>query len=310
MTDIIFHHYQTSPFSEKIRLIFGYKNVAWKSVNIPAIMPKPDVVALTGGYRRTPVMQIGADIYCDTALIADVLERLYPAPTLYPAALEGSARILAQWADSTLFWSAIPYSFQPAGMQNFFGKMPPEHMQAFAADRAKFRGNAPRMSVAEATGQVREAVKRLDNMLAANDFLLGGQATIADFSVYHAIWFVRDVAKLAAVLDAAPRLRAWADRMAALGHGPSTQLSSEEALAIAREHKAEDVSGRPFVDLHGIALGQEVTVFPSDYGIDPVQGTLVLADANELAVHRTDDRAGEVVVHFPRLGFQLKKVEA
>ncbi len=310
MTDIIFHHYQTSPFSEKIRLIFGYKNVAWKSVNIPAVMPKPDVVALTGGYRRTPVMQIGADIYCDTALIADLLERLYPAPSLCPPALEGSARILAQWADSTLFWSAIPYSFQPAGMQNFFGKMPPEQMQVFAADRAKFRGNVPRMALAEATGQIGEAVKRLENMLAANDFLLGAQATIADFSVYHAIWFVRDVAKLVAVLDAAPRLRAWADRMAAFGHGSSKQLTSEDALAIAREHTATDVSGRPFVDLHGIALGEEVNVFPTDYGIDPVQGTLVLADANELAVRRTDDRAGELVVHFPRLGFQLKKVEA
>ncbi|HEY8022962.1 MAG TPA: glutathione S-transferase family protein [Burkholderiaceae bacterium] len=310
MSDIIFHHYQTSPFSEKIRLIFGYKNISWKSVNIPAIMPKPDVVALTGGYRRTPVMQIGADIYCDTALIADVLERLFPTSSLYPANLEGSARILAQWADSTLFWSAIPYSFQPAGMQNVFGNMPPEHMQAFAADRAKFRGTVPRMSTAEATGQVREAVKRLENMLAGGDFLQGAQATIADFSVYHAIWFIRDVAKLGAILDPAPKLRAWSDRMAAFGHGQSSSLSSADALSIAREHKTEDLSARPFVDLHGIALGEQVNIFPSDYGIDPVQGTLVLADANELAVRRKDDRAGEVVVHFPRLGFQLKKVEA
>jgi hypothetical protein len=67
MADIILHHYATSPFSEKVRLVLGYKKLAWKSVHIPSIMPKPDVLALTGGYRRTPFMQIGSDIYCDSA---------------------------------------------------------------------------------------------------------------------------------------------------------------------------------------------------------------------------------------------------
>jgi hypothetical protein len=46
-----------SPFSEKVRLVLGYKQLAWKSVIVPAIMPKPDVVALTGGYRKTPFLQ-------------------------------------------------------------------------------------------------------------------------------------------------------------------------------------------------------------------------------------------------------------
>ena len=115
MSDIILHHYPTSPFSEKVRLILGYKNIPWQSVMIPRIMPKPDVVALTGGYRRTPFMQIGADIYCDTALVCDELERRFPTPSLYPAGVpRGLVDILAQWADSTLFWQgAIGYAFQP-----------------------------------------------------------------------------------------------------------------------------------------------------------------------------------------------------
>ena len=64
MTELILHHYPTSPFSEKIRLIMGYKKLAWKSVIVPQIQPKPDVVALTGGYRKTPFLQVGSDIYC------------------------------------------------------------------------------------------------------------------------------------------------------------------------------------------------------------------------------------------------------
>jgi len=115
MADLILHHYPTSPFAEKVRLILGYKKLAWKSVIIPMIMPKPDVAALTGGYRKTPVLQIGADIYCDTALIADVLEHLQPEPSLYPEPSKGMGRTLAQWADTTLFWTAMAYNFQPAG---------------------------------------------------------------------------------------------------------------------------------------------------------------------------------------------------
>jgi glutathione S-transferase len=309
MADIIFHHYQNSPFSEKIRLIFGHKKLAWKSVIIPPIMPKPDLVALTGGYRRTPVMQIGADIYCDTALIADVLERIAPSPSLYPAPQAGIGKTLAQWADSTLFWTAIGYSFQPAGVQNILGNMPPEMAQGFAADRTKFRANAPRMSLPEATGQLGEMLTRLEDMLTdGKPYLLGAQATIADFAVYHAIWFVRDVAKVPGILERAPKLSAWIDRMAAIGHGQRDKLSSEEALAVARSGTLEDLAGRPFVDLHGVKLGERVCIQPTDYGIDPVEGELVLADANELALRRSDERAGAVVVHFPRLGFQLKKI--
>src|SRR2546422_4569969 len=87
---LILHHYDASPFSEKIRKIFGMKRLAWRAVEQPSMMPKPDLVPLTGGYRRIPVLQIGADVYCDTQLIVRVLERLHPAPTLYPGASEGT----------------------------------------------------------------------------------------------------------------------------------------------------------------------------------------------------------------------------
>ena len=76
MTDLILHQYPGSPFSEKIRNLFGYKQQAYQSVEIPVIMPKPDLMALTGGYRKTPVLQHGADIYCDTGIICQLIDRL------------------------------------------------------------------------------------------------------------------------------------------------------------------------------------------------------------------------------------------
>src|SRR6202050_5812662 len=102
----LLHHYAMSPFAEKIRTLLGFKRIAWTSVLIPSIMPKPALTALTGGYRKTPVLQLGADIYCDTALISRVLEELAPEPSIYPAASAGPWAGAGQRGDSTLVSSA------------------------------------------------------------------------------------------------------------------------------------------------------------------------------------------------------------
>ena len=47
MSALILHHYPTSPFAEKVRLVCGYKKLDWQSVTIPMVMPKPDLMPLT-----------------------------------------------------------------------------------------------------------------------------------------------------------------------------------------------------------------------------------------------------------------------
>lgn len=306
MSDIILHHYPNSPFAEKIRRVLAYKKLPWKSVQIPIIMPKPDLMPLTGGYRRTPVLQVGADVYCDTALICDVLERMAPEPALYPAAVVGQARLLAQWADSTLFWTVIGYVFQPAGLKSMFGHMSPEELQAFGADRAAMRGNAPRMHPSDAAAALPEYLRWLEDMLSGGaPWLLGQQASIADFAVYHCLWFLQNAKAVAGILDQYPRLQAWMETIAAFGHGAPEKISAEDALAVARLGVTAALNGA-FVDTHGIALGAQVTVSPTDYALDPVAGELVIASEREYAVRRSDERAGTVVVHFPRIGYQLR----
>ena len=102
-TGIILHQYDISPFSEKVRIILGIKNLAWSSVIQPVIMPKPDLLPLTGGYRKIPVMQIGADIYCDSAIIIRELERRFPEPSIYTGADRGISHAIEFWADHPLF---------------------------------------------------------------------------------------------------------------------------------------------------------------------------------------------------------------
>jgi len=305
MPDFILHHYDASPFSEKLRLIFGFKGMAWSSVKIPVILPKPDLVALTGGYRKTPIVQVGADIYCDTALIARLIEQHQPTPSLTPPSAP-LAPVLAQWADSTLFWTVIPYTMQPAGAAHVFAGLPPEALKAFAADRAPFTAGMKRQTAMDATASLQGYLAALDSQLAdGRPWLLGDAACIADFSVAHCAWYVRRGGPVADILQPFLHFSAWLDRVLALGHGRPGKMGSEEALAVARaapsHAQCEVETGL------GFEAGQAVTVAPTDYGQDPVAGTLVGLSRHEVVVRRTDERTGTVHVHFPRSGYQLKQ---
>ncbi len=311
MADLILHHYPTSPFSEKVRLILGHKGLAWKSVHIPRIMPKPDVLALTGGYRRTPFLQIGADVYCDTALIAEVLDHHQPEPPLYPAHARGLSRVLAQWADGTLFWAAMGHNLSPKGAAALFAGQPPEAAAAFAADRGAMRTNMTVLRPSDATSAYRSYLRRLSSMLDDQPFLLGEIPCIADFAAYHPLWFSRVVnPAMAGVLDATPDVLEWMDRMAAIGHGRPEVMTSADAIALAHSSTPAALTDDIFQDDHGIALGSRVTVAPEAFGTEPTEGILRAATRTRYTLERTDERAGTVHVHFPRVGFVLKEVKA
>ncbi len=308
MNDLILHHYDGSPFAEKARLMLGFKGLAWRSVKVPSILPKPDVVALTGGYRRTPFAQVGADVYCDTALIARLLEQRAPAPTLFPAEAP-LAPLFAQWADATLFWTVIPYTMQPAGLAHRFAGAPPEMLKAFAADRAPFTAGMTRQTVADASANLRSQLAALEGQLAdGRAFLFGDRPSIADFAVAHCLWFVHSGGPVAAILAPYAAIDAWVARMRAFGHGRPEPLDSADALAIA----ASAGGHAPCAVAAGLGFeaGQAVTVTPTDYGRDPVAGTLVGLGGDEVVIRRHDPRAGTVHVHFPRAGFQIKQEQS
>jgi glutathione S-transferase len=309
MSEIILHHYDTSPFAEKVRLVLGYKQLAWRSVTVPQIMPKPDVVALTGGYRRTPFVQMGADVYCDTALICRVLDARQPSPSLYPPEAGGRQHMMAAWADATLFWAAIPYALQPAGAATLLAGKTPEELKAFAIDRAAMTGGGRyRVPPAEAKAQLSVHLAWLAAELADGRlYLCGAQPCIADFSVAHCLWFVRRATAVAGILAAHPPVAAWLERMLAIGHGQSSPMASAEAIAVAA---ASSVHAATVVEPgFGFEAGADVTISATDYGSDPVRGTLVGLTDHSATVRRVDERAGVVQVHFPRIGYVVRKAE-
>ncbi|MFT6464593.1 glutathione S-transferase family protein [Halopseudomonas sp.] len=308
MTDLILHHYPQSPFAEKARLMLGFKGLAWHSVMIPAVMPKPDLIALTGGYRRTPVMQIGADIYCDTALIARRLEREKATPALFPEGKEAAAAGLAQFADQVLFQHGVAINFQPKGLAARFAGAPEAMVQGFMADRkALFSGGtASRLDSAVALSQWPALIGRLETQLDRDgEFLLGDQACVADFAHYHPLWFVASNKAVAEALEGYPAVKAWMQRIADFGHGSFTAMEAADAIKIAKEATPESMPATDFVSPGGFAAGQQVTVSAVDYGTEEVAGKLVFEDAEEIVISREDERAGLVQVHFPRFGFKI-----
>jgi len=311
MSALILHHYPTSPFAEKVRLIMGYKKLSWQGVTIPMVMPKPDLMPLTGGYRRTPVLQIGADIYCDTSLICTMLDHVQPEPSLYGSHAKGLVRTVAQWADNIVFPVAMGYNFQPAGAAHVFASTAPEVVKVFAQDRQAMRGGASRMPAADATGAYKNYLRRVSSMLEGQDFVLGSQPTLADFSIYHSVWFtVVKVPLLAGILDTTPLVKAWVARMQAFGHGNNSELSTTDALNVAHDATPLDVSKEIFQDEHGIPLGTQVIVHAESFGTEPTQGELVAATRTRYSLRHNDPRTGSVHVHFPRNGFILKRAEA
>ena len=310
MTELILHHYPTSPFAEKARLLLGFKGLSWRSVKISPVMPKPDLTALTGGYRKTPVLQIGADIYCDTALIARRLEQEKALPAFFPEGQEMVTASFASWADSVVFQHAVSLVFQPESIAVRFGSLPPEAIKAFLADRAGLfsGGSATRLSAEQARHQWPTIMARLEQQLEREqgDFLFG-QPSIADFALAHPLWFLKATPVTSPLVDAYPAVSAWFGRVMGFGHGASSEMTSQEALEVARTATPAALPDEQFDEPNGFEAGQQVVIAATDYGVDPVGGELLFAGAEELIVRREDERGGVVHVHVPRFGFRIEK---
>jgi glutathione S-transferase len=253
-------------------------------------------------------MQIGADIYCDSALMCRVIDRIAPEPPLYPESTHGLAAIVAQWADQSFFWTAVPFTMQPAGVAHLFAGMPPEAVKAFGADRAAMAPGFRRAPLHDQAAHFHDYLGRLEHLLADDRlFLLGALPSIADFSAAQSIWFVRRAPPVAEHLEGYRRIAVWYARVTAFGHGTSEKMTSAEAIALAKRTASFAPCG---VDADaGLAAGTTVGVTPADYAHDEVVGRLVGLDASEVVVERVDERAGTVHVHFPRVGFHVKAIK-
>ncbi|MCR9104149.1 MAG: glutathione S-transferase family protein [Gammaproteobacteria bacterium] len=321
MSKLYLHHYWTSPFCEKIRLLCGYLGLEWHSVRTTTIMPRPLLTPLSGGYRKVPVAQIGADVYCDSSMIARAIAEYAGDKTLYAPGF--AATRVADTANTDLFRLMTALSFRPEAFGSVFNH-PDDRMggggksgdgesgggsaiERFIADRADLDGKGYFMKIKPEMAQstLLHWLTELDSSVGSG-FIFGDTPSIADFSVYHPLWFLRKNPYNAPIIEAYPNVLRWMDTLAAFGHGRIIESDGEAALAEARASEPQKVE--PVVIGVDAKPGDPVSVTPTDYGQVSVEGELLTADPYEFAVRRTTDETGTIVTHFPRAGFELKQL--
>lgn len=302
---IILHQYDISPFSEKVRVVLGIKGLDWFACDEPVIMPKPELVALTGGYRKIPVMQIGADIYCDTQIIIRELERRFPKPSIFVGGDRGLGWGMGLWTDRSFFLAAVAV---------IFGNAPDAMGEDFKADRTKLMGRpfdteAMKAGAPLMAEQLRANFGWLEEQLAdGRKFLMGEAPGIADANAYYNLAFIRWIVPAAMKsAEAMPHLAAWEKRVKAVGHGSRQEISRDAALDIAKSATSSEAAKADPGEPNGLKPGDKVTVMADDYGRDPIAGELVSSSAQHIALKRSGPRVGDVVVHFPRAGFLVMR---
>jgi glutathione S-transferase len=285
----------------------GIKGLDWRSVTIPRLPPKPDLMPLTGGYRLTPVMQIGAEVYCDSQCILRELERRFPEPSLLPGGADGMVWGVSRWTDGALFTDVIALVFIDAGEA-----MPAE----FWADRgrlyfgADFDQDAIRARLPEILASLRAQLGWMEARAATGrTYMLGDRPGLPDALCYYLVWFIRGrYSEGPEFLSQFPKLCAWEKRVAALGHGNPSNMSAAEALEVAKNSEPATPEAVDPGDPLGLAPGEMVEVRPEGMdGVPAVAGTLRFLDPQTVVLDRDDEQVGRVSVHFPRVGYQIRR---
>ncbi len=302
---MILHHYALSPFSEKVRAMLGYAGLSWQSVTTDEMPPRPMLAPLAGGYRKIPVAQIGADVFCDTRTITREIARLSGKPELALEGVDEEVRAFVAETDLALFMAVMMSSVGLRVNIKLFRAMSFSQLLRFFKDRIQIgrTSTVPRISLKEARARTREHLADMETRLQAQPWLFGDKPCIADFSAYHALWFLREVAE-STMLQPFPSVLAWMDRIKAFGQGASTPLSQEGALEAARKTRPRPL---PEAATQDALLGKTVQVTPTDYGQVPSTGTLVYRDDNHIVVALANAGDAVVHVHFPADGFEVRE---
>ena len=297
-TDLIVHQYSNEPaFSVKARLMLGFKDAEWFACDHSTILPKPELAALTGGYRQIPVAQVGADIYCGSELVMDLLERRIPRPSLTRNSGPGVGRGLAYWAEDTLFWLIV----QIVCGSDFESIRRPD----FDADRKQMLPGIYDIGAMEAAlpGNVQILRAHLDlierQLADGRLYLLGGEPDITDISLCFPLDFLGHCRNgNERITSEYSSISAWMERVLALGHGRRQEIAREDALALAKA--AQPTLARRSTVREGPQPGQRVRFKWAAYSPIDLEGELIEAHPREIAILRSAPEVGEVLVHLPR----------
>lgn len=302
MSNLILHHYPMSPFSEKIRAMLGYTRLHWQSAMTREMPPRPVLSALAGGYRKIPVAQIGADIFCDSRSIASEIATLSGKLDLALENCSEEVQAYVSDVDLNVFMACVI-----SGGTKALGRKMRQSMSILDLTRLMWdRVNIGRKASIKVPG-IRHpkqlVLKHLDGVeeRLKQDFLFGRQPNHADFSTYHSLWFMRDLGE-SAMIDGFPRTIEWMNRMKAFGEGFRSEIDCARTLEIAGNSAPRQITAEKRMDPF---IGKRVNISPSDYAQNSTPGILVGATPVQWVLAREEQGLGTLHVHFPKAGFRL-----
>ncbi|KAG1151845.1 hypothetical protein G6F37_001620 [Rhizopus arrhizus] len=308
---IILHWYSLSPFAQKVRWALNFKKVEYKLVEIPILEPRPERRPIDGGYRKTPILQIGNHTFCDSKAIFAELERRFPEPSFYPAGpqnepTEAKVKSLARWLDSTFFMTV--------------GSQVPVDVldDAFLKDRQEFSGRPfERQKLKFTAPYMRHSLKSEFELLqtifaerseSGKRWALGtDQLSLLDLHVAMNTWFMSALIGSEWIQKEFPLLAGHLQKtLTAISFEDADskdKLVPEEAIEIAKKEKIELVESKHDGSLP-IELGELVAVIPTDMGVIPSTGKLVYSTTSETVIEHQDETHKSIVyIHFPVNGF-------
>ena len=305
MSTIILHHYDVSPYSEKLRALFGYTNMAWQSSITEEMPPRRKLKPLAGNYGRIPVAQIGADIFCDSNLICSELSRITAKPELALEGCSADVNDFVRRVEGDIFFACVMAGSTNKLHRRILKSVGIKGFARLLIDRLNMSRKAKikMVSMLDANKIALRFLEELEGRLV-NDFLFGSQPNIADFSAYHCIWFMRDLGGRNVVKNY-PRTLIWLDTIKAMGEGERDEINPQQALDIAKHETPREITVE---DAQSDYLGKAVSIAPNDYRLDATVGILVGESDQRWIIARENSDVDRVHVHFPKAGFELTLV--
>ncbi len=286
--------------------MFGYCDMQWQSVISPAMPPRPIVDPLAGGYRRIPITQLGADIFCDTKLIANEIASLCNKPELAVETCGEEIARYSDYVDTVIFMAGIQSADPRKMLFTVFKLFSPLQAIKFIKDRAGVQktSSVKRIGREHALKLLDDHFNDMQSRLENSEFLFGDSPSIADFSAYHNLWF-KNVTSGSERLESQHNINRWFKTMSEFGHGTRVDSSKTDAFAAARNNEPRALSDDMQQAEH---IGAMVEIKPSDYAKDSVSGELVGEDNSRWILSRQTTDLGTLHVHFPKQGFEVNTV--
>lgn len=289
-----------SPYSEKLRLALGIYHRKWLSFAVPAQPPRPFLRGLIGGYRRIPVLQLGAHFFCDSRLAIIALE----GESAALGAVAPEDQSLCRTAEEEIFFAVMAAAPTRRVVRYLLKNVGLMGLPRFLKDRASMMTNATVTlpSRTDARDQIARFGAELGARLKTQAFLSGSKVGLIDLCCYHPLWMGAnlDRALVATLPECVSR---WMTSVKQFGHGTSSEASESTVMsAIARDSNEDNglrIDAMPFEPYQSVGVG------PSDYGRDISTGQLVKIDSLEIVIRRSLDTGGYVYLHFPCQGFEV-----